>query len=119
MDQIQYAGNTLVTGSDIAHAVLAYAQALASNGDSATITIPVQHDDGSVVTAEILIGPASQLITEPYESPAPEIEDADTIARLTDATTSLQVAHPIPEPMGDLSAIDDNELDGPTRSVEV
>jgi hypothetical protein len=117
MDQIQYAGNTLVTGSDIAHAVLAYAQALASNGDSATVSIPVLHEDGSVVTAEVLIGPASQLITEPYESSAPELEDADTIARLTEATTSLQVAHPVPEPVGDLLAVDDTDLDGPTRNV--
>jgi hypothetical protein len=119
MDQIQYAGNTLVTGSDIAHAVLAYAQALASNGDSATVTIPVLHDDGSVVTAEILIGPASQLITEPYESTAPELEDADAIARLTDATGRLQTAHPVPEPAGELSTVADTDLDDPISSAEV
>ena len=119
MDQIQYAGNTLVTGSKIAHAVLAYAQALASNGDSATVTIPIRHDDGSVVTAEILIGPASQLIAEPYESSAPELEDADAIARLTEATARLRGAHPVPEAEGDFSAVDGTELDEASSAPEV
>ena len=118
MDQIRYAGNTLLTGTDIAHAVLAYAQALASNGDSATIAIPVQHDDGSVVKAEILIGPASQLIAEPYETSRPELEDADTLSRLSEATAKLQTPHPTPEAAVDYSAVDDNDLDGATSAPD-
>jgi hypothetical protein len=110
MDQIQYAGNTLVTGSNIAHAVLAYAQALASNGDSATVSIPVLHDDGSVVIAEILIGPASQLIAEPYESSAPEFEDPDVVSQLNGETAKLHTPHAVAEQSGDLSAVDATDL---------
>jgi hypothetical protein len=118
MDQIKYAGNTLVTGSDIAHAVLAYAQALASSDDSATIGIPVQHDDGSIVTAELLIGPASQLIAEPFETAADEIEDEDVVRRLNDATSKLQTPHAVTENATDLSALDASELDRAARLLE-
>jgi hypothetical protein len=118
MDQIQYAGNALVTGSKIAHAVLAYAQALASNGDSATVTIPVLHEHGSVVTAEILIGPASQLIAEPYESTSPELEDADVVERLNEATAKLQPARAIADNAGNYSAIDDDDLGPVTNPLE-
>ena len=117
MDQIQYAGNTLITGSDIAHAVLGYAQALASKGDSATITIPVLHDDGSVVPAELLIGPASQLIAEPYESDAPEIEDADVVGWLSDQRAKLQTPRAVSEPRADYSAVDGHDLDEAASSL--
>ena len=117
MDQIQYAGNTLITGSDIAHAVLAYAQALASKGDSATITIPVLHDDGSVVPAELLIGPASQLIAERYESDAPEIDDADVVGRLNDLTAKLRTPHAVSEPSAEYLAVDGNDLDEAASSL--
>jgi hypothetical protein len=110
MDQIQYAGNTLVTGSKIAHAVLAYAQALASNGDSATVSIPILHDDGSVVTAEILIGPASQLIAEPYESASPEVEDADVVSHLNEEAAKLRTPHAVPQQSGELFVVDAADL---------
>ena len=119
MDQIKYAGNALVTGSEIAHAVLAYAQALASTGESATITIPVLHDDGSVVTAELLIGPASQLIAEPYESSAPEVEDAETVNGLNVAAARLQTPHPVAEEPQDLAAVDSRELDQAASALEI
>jgi hypothetical protein len=111
MDQIRYAGNTLETGTDIAHAVLAYAQALAANGDSATITIPVRHNDGSVVKAEVLIGPASQLISEPSDTSDSELEDAHTVRWLTEATAKLRTPHPTAEAAADYWAVDDNDLD--------
>lgn len=61
MHRVHYAGDSLVTGSEIAHALLDYAQALAQADASATIDIPTVEDDGSQSRTEVLIGPASQL----------------------------------------------------------
>jgi hypothetical protein len=113
MDRIHYAGNTLVTGSSIAHALLAYAQVLAAHSDSATVTIPIVHEDGSIVSAEILIGPASQLVSETYDSAVPELEDADVVAHLTSAASRLTGGPAIPEDAVDYSAVDASDLDLP------
>jgi hypothetical protein len=118
MDQIHYAGNTIVTGSDIAHAVLAYAQALAANGDSATVTIPVQHRDGSTVTAEILIGPASQLIAERYDSAGPELEDVAVVTRLKAAAAQLQTPHAVADQEANYSAVDSTDLELPSGALD-
>ena len=40
MDRIHYAGDSILTGTDIAHAMLEYARALAQVGSSATVEIP-------------------------------------------------------------------------------
>jgi hypothetical protein len=118
MQRIYYAGNTIRTGTAIAHAVLGYAQALASNTASAAIAIPTVHDDGSIVQAEILIGPASQLITEEEDWDGPELEDADVIARLSAATAALAVVHPLPVDEAEFAAVDAIEIDAATRDLE-
>jgi hypothetical protein len=108
MHQISYAGNTLVTGSAIAHSLLGYAQALADESASATVTIPVVHEDGTVVSAEILIGPASQLVAESYESAGPELEDAEVVEYLNAAAARLRPARAVAEDPADGSAVDLN-----------
>lgn len=82
MDRLHYAGDSIVTGSDISHALLDYAQALAEAGTSATVSIPTLNDDGSRGRSEVLIGPASQLISDSEASPYDEIVDAELVARL-------------------------------------
>ena len=68
MDRIHYAGDSILTGSEIARALLDYAQALAVAGTSATVDIPVVDEgDGSIGRSELLIGPASQLISDTEE----------------------------------------------------
>jgi hypothetical protein len=118
MERIYYAGNTIHTGTAIAHALLGYAQALASNTASATVVIPIVHDDGSVVQAEILIGPASQLIAEEYDADGPELEDPEVVERLSKATAGLAVVHPIAVDDAEFAAVDAMELDAATTALE-
>lgn len=82
MDRLHYAGNSIVTGTDIAHALLGYAQALAEAESSATVSIPTLRDDGTRGRSEVLIGPASQLISDSEGSPHDEIVDAELVERL-------------------------------------
>jgi hypothetical protein len=118
MERIYYAGNTVRTGSAIAHALLGYAQALANDASSAAISIPTMHDDGTVVQAEILIGPASQLITEEDPWDGPELEDAEVVAQLSSATAALAVVHPMPVEDAEFAAVDAIEIDAATRDLE-
>ncbi|QEW00752.1 hypothetical protein F6J84_12005 [Microbacterium caowuchunii] len=82
MDRIHYAGDAILTGTEIARALLDYAQALAQAGTSATVDIPTVNADGSPGRSEVLVGPASQLISDSEESPHPDPVDEDLVARL-------------------------------------
>ncbi|HYJ49998.1 MAG TPA: hypothetical protein VEX12_08785 [Microbacterium sp.] len=75
MDRIHYAGNSIVTGTAIARALLDYAQALAQVGASSTIDVPTLNEDGSPGRSEVLIGPSSQLISNEEQSEFDEVAD--------------------------------------------
>jgi len=90
MHRIHYAGDTFLTGSDIARAVLDYAQVLASVGQAATIEIPTLSDDGTSGQSIILIGPSSQVIAGTETSTHPEILDPDLVAAIASSVEQLQ-----------------------------
>jgi len=90
MKRIAYAEEWLTTDDEVADLVLAYARALARNDTADTVTIPVL--EGSAVRhAQILVGPASQIIVVESDEQAPadfEVTEARTelsarIERLT------------------------------------
>ncbi|WP_349897702.1 hypothetical protein [Parafrigoribacterium soli] len=91
MDRIHYAGDSILTGTEIARALLSYAEALAKSGTSATVDIPVRLDDGTLSRSHILIGPASQLVadTEPDDD-GDEIIDEELLARFSDEMLKLK-----------------------------
>lgn len=98
MRAIHYAGEDLLTGSDIADAVVFYAQALAQSNASDTVDIPVIGQGGKVVSSTFLLGPASQLVA--VETPAysgNELEDTAVVARLRDLAHKLN--HPVAMPV--------------------
>lgn len=96
MDKIHYAGDLILTGTAIAHALLEYAEALAKSGTSATVDIPVRLPDGELSSSRILIGPASQVVsdTEPGEPDDDEIIDDELVAFFQNETLKLQRNHP-------------------------
>ena len=82
MDRIQYAGNSVLTGTAIALALLAYAQALSVTGQSAMIEIPSLKPDGSLERAMFLIGPSSEVMSESETSTFAEVVDEALVNRL-------------------------------------
>lgn len=92
MDRIHYAGNSVLTGSAIAAALLEYAEVLAKAGTSATVDIPTLEEDGSVGRSKLLIGPASQLIADAEESEFEEIVDEDLVAYFRAETATYNQA---------------------------
>ena len=104
MHRLHYAGNSILTGTDIAHALLDYAQALAGASGSATVEIPTMHDDGTAGRSEILVGPASQLISDHEESDHEELVDEELVASLVEKAREVRLfgpEAPTAEPMQD------------------
>ena len=96
MQRIHYAGDELVTGSEIAEALMEYAAVLAQQRTAASIDIPVVHADGSIGTASLLLGPASQLVSEPVEEvPGREVTDHSLVQRLRRLTAALAPKWPV------------------------
>jgi hypothetical protein len=95
MDRIHYAGNSVLTGTAIAQALLEYAKALGMRNEAATVEIPVRHPDGRVGRAEFLIGPASQLVTEDEPSDLEELIDEDVVEGFRRRTVELLPSRPV------------------------
>ncbi|MBO0984631.1 hypothetical protein [Rathayibacter sp. SD072] len=112
MQRIFYAGDSVLTGTEIARAVLAYAQALAGQQASATVDIPVLLATGETGAASILIGPASQLFSEtPEEETAQELTDDALVQHLAELTRSLGVSQPIVETAADIAEQHHDDID--------
>lgn len=108
MDKITYAGESFLTGSAIAHALLDYAQALAQTASSAMVPIPTVDDMGQRVQSEILLGPASQILSTNVTTDLPELDDAELVARLSKAAERLRVEGPAaPRPLADDAVVED------------
>jgi hypothetical protein len=82
MKRIFYSSGSVVTGDQIAEAVIRYAAVLALRDTSDTIDVPIALDSGRVDRAQLLIGPASELAVVPEESDMDDPEDAETLAEL-------------------------------------
>ncbi|WP_400995818.1 hypothetical protein [Agromyces sp. GXQ0307] len=106
MERIHYAGGELLTGSAIAGAIVDYAAALASRRSAASVDIPIRTADGSTTRAHLLIGPASQLLTEPVETDDDELEDEELVSRLQAATSALSAVRPV---IGGPDGFDDDD----------
>ena len=114
MDRVHYAGHSVLTGTEIAHALLDYAQALALTGGSATVEIPTLNGDGSAGRSEILVGPASQLISDNEDSEHADVVDETLVAYLREEAVKLR-AHGAPSAvaaaLGDRSDRDQTDFD--------
>lgn len=82
MNRIHYAGDSFLTGTEIADALVDYAQALAQVQAAATVELPVLHDDGSSGNVKVLVGPASQLVSSPEHSDVEEMIDDGLVTHL-------------------------------------
>ena len=96
---IVYAGEELMTGDDIAQALLKYSEALAERGSAATVEIPTLSDDGTRSTVTVLVGPASQIVARPAESSYDELLDPAVVEHLTALTTELRPGRSVPSSM--------------------
>jgi hypothetical protein len=108
MELIHYAGGELMTGEGIAHAVLEYAKMLAMNESSDEVEIPIRREDGSLGVAQLLLGPASQLVAETIVSDLEDVTDSDLVTQL--GVKAARLANPRPV-MNDASTASGADFD--------
>jgi len=82
MRTIAYLSQVLVTDDTIAELVIEYARSLAVHDTSDTIVIPTVQADGTVSTVELLIGPASQMMSGESHVSSASLDPASTIEML-------------------------------------
>jgi hypothetical protein len=99
MRKIDYAGTAFYTGNDVAEALLDYARALARHGIADTVFVPGRTAQGDLDKIEVLLGPASQIVSEPIDLVGPELDDPELVAKLTDLAARLAPHKPSIEPM--------------------
>lgn len=68
MHEISYAGGTFVTSDEVAEILLEYAAALANADRAASVEVPAAGLPTGEESMQILVGPASQLMSAPIES---------------------------------------------------
>jgi hypothetical protein len=95
MKHIHYDNTTILTGDDIADAVIEYAAALSGGDRADTVAVPSIAPDGTRTTTKILIGPASEVVIEDAEDDQLEDEDGDFVERLRAAARTFGHAEPI------------------------
>ena len=90
MHRIHYAGDSVLTGSAIARALIEYAEMLAKAATATTLGIPTREPDGSIGSTTMLVGPASQLIADAEHSEYEELVDEVLVERLRRLTDALR-----------------------------
>jgi len=88
MKRIYHPGGSIVTGSDLADAVMVYAEALSNRRATDVVDIPVITDDGSPGRAQFLIGASSQLVSVTSAAGAAELVEAATADAIQDKARS-------------------------------
>lgn len=82
MKRIHFSGGSVLTGDRIAHSIALYAASLARAGSAEVVVIPIV-THGQPGTAEIVIGPASELMVEDAGSEFDgEIDEGDCLVLL-------------------------------------
>ncbi len=90
MQMISYGGDEFLTGDEIADALLAYGRALGEEDRAEIVEIPVREQDGTVVQAKFLIGPASQIVSKELPNHGPELTDAPLVLKLQELTRAVE-----------------------------
>ncbi len=104
MMTLHYTGESLLLPDDVCDAVLRYARALAETQGSDVVTIPVFTPDGKVNSAELLLGPASQLYALPATDSAQEERHPAVVDELDRRTRMLHPAAVIQPVETDMSS---------------
>ena len=106
---LHYTGGSVVMADDVCEALIQYARVLAATQASDVLVVPVIDDDGHQVTAEFLVGPASQLLAVPIIGAAERGRDQAVIDEIESRTRLLASPVAVPRPAADAAATFDHD----------
>jgi len=107
MRRVYYASGSFLTGDAIAAAVLGYADALTQTSGSDVIEFPIILPTGSLGSAALLIGPASQIASATEVSGCEEPIDEELVKELDRRALSVGARRPVAEEANSVEAFDD------------
>lgn len=94
MREVVYAGGSFVTSDAVAETLLEYAAQLANADRAANLHVPALDQFGQPFDVSLVVGPASQLLSEPVTHAAPEPDGAAFISDVTNRMRDLRRAWP-------------------------
>lgn len=118
MKRIFYASGSVLTGDRTADAVIKFAQVLAEREASDVIEIPIFIAGSAVARAQLLIGPASQLMTISEDPRHIEFDDEETLRLIDERVEALLCPKAQPVDIADLGLETDLEKEQYTSYAE-
>lgn len=106
---LHYTGGRVLMADDVCEALIQYARVLAATQASDVLVVPVIDDDGQQVTAEFLVGPASQLLAVPVVGAAECGRDQTVIDEIERRTRLLDSPVAVARPMAVEAATFDHD----------
>jgi hypothetical protein len=95
MKRITYGGASFLTTDTIADALLPLVAALGISHTTETLELPAVNNDGKTMIVKLIVGPMSELISIPEESPWEEPDTTTVLAYILARTqTALSAPHP-------------------------
>jgi hypothetical protein len=90
MKRVSYAGESFLTADDTADALIQLTAALGRAQNAQVVELPTVDQSGEVQIVLLVVGPASQLVAIPEESPFPEPESTAVVADLEARTRATR-----------------------------
>ncbi|HTL40471.1 MAG TPA: hypothetical protein VL294_03265 [Pseudolysinimonas sp.] len=94
MREVVYAGGSFITSDAIAETLLEYAAQLANADRAANVHVPALDEFGQPFDISVVIGPASQLLSEPVINSAADPDGDGFIADVTQRMRDLRRSWP-------------------------
>lgn len=94
MREVVYAGGSFITSDAIAETLLEYAAQLANADRAAKVQVPALDQFGQPFDVSLVVGPASQLLSEPVTNAATEPEGQEFIDDVNQRMRDLHRAWP-------------------------
>ncbi|WP_440708417.1 hypothetical protein [Herbiconiux sp. YIM B11900] len=110
MKTVSYVGLTFQTADAIADALLRLAAALGQNERAETVEIPVVESDGRLSSVQLVVGPASQFISQPVVSGFPDPVDDGVLEQLERRTRLLDLPRAAAVTAGEMDRFDLDDL---------
>ncbi|MEF2977163.1 hypothetical protein [Subtercola sp. YIM 133946] len=106
MKRISYSGGSFVTTDGVADALLHFVAALGSSHRAEAVEIPVIDADGEADTVQLVIGPASELVSVSERTTFAEPDSTLAVAHLRRRTDLLAVPRPVATAGGNPASAD-------------
>ena len=89
MKKVSYGGVSFITSDEAAEALLKFAAAAALNDFAEVVHVPVVDESGHAIVADLVIGPASELLVTPSDSAYDPPDTAVAVETLQKRVISL------------------------------